>query len=256
MKKAIPIVIFITQLIIAILLVVLIGIAAKADPLKVAVIDTGLIPSAPYKLCNEGKTSKSLIDYETLINEDNHPHGTNIVGIIEDNLDKDADYCFVIYKALSFNLKGNFFQALEQAYNDDVDVINISGGGYEKDKDEETVIKKLLDKGVVIIAAAGNNRVNFDDKDACVFYPACLDKRIIVVGKTVNTHTIDNDVSNRSMLMSNFLEAKGTDICARGICESGTSQATAVVTSNIVRTILMYRHKNGAEKCQEQKNKC
>ena len=232
--------------------------------IKVAVIDTGFDFQSKWKnliadkdgvqlrqpnLCNEGHKDFSGSD---LI--DRVGHGTHVAGIIA-KFAENADYCLVIIKFFdpsvknSNNLK-NSAAALKYAYSLGVDIINYSGGGTEFSLDEYLIVKKLLERGTVFVAAAGNeksvndykvlrvdinhnhdasdNQAIYDykiyfintvsgkiiNKAPTMYYPADYDSRIISVGnKYLNQFTKVMEVSpssNRGDAI-NFKE-KGTAI--------------------------------------------
>jgi thermitase len=185
-----------------------------AKTIKVAVIDTGFDFKSAWKnlgkdqdgrqlktpkLCKEGHK-----DFTGTGLQDNSGHGTHVAGIIA-KFAEDADYCLVILKFYDPLVKQNSLvisaQALKYAYNLGVDMINYSGGGDEFSLDEYLTVKKILDKGVIFVAAAGNEKTVNDFKilkvdvqyeykaagDKAVYnykmyYPADYDSRVISVG--------------------------------------------------------------------------
>lgn len=197
--------------------------SAAKDVIKVAVIDTGLKmmyrPSA--HLCKTGHkdfTGEGLEDYKE--------HGTNIIGLIVNNADAD-NYCIVIIKA--YSKSGNFqiTKALEYAYNIDVDIINLSGGGPGQYEDEKAIVHKLLEKGTTLIFAAGNDGRNLDR--ICYYYPACYDPRIYVIGNNARS-------SNFGKSTVDAVE-DGEHQQAFGFMFSGTSQSTALFTGKLLNEI-------------------
>jgi|SRR5581483_151382 len=204
-----------------------------ADPsvTVVAVIDTGISPNTPVKVCPHG--SFNFIN-DTADVTDYHGHGTNVSGLIDQSA-HDKNYCQMILKYYSDTATGKvneqrMIRALQAAVNAKADYINISGGGPEPDPTERALVEKALDNGTVIVAAAGNEGVSLDKK--CNYYPACYDKRIIVVGNLgLNGHRAPS--SNWGKIVKHFIV--GENRCALGICSTGTSQATAIVTGRLVR---------------------
>lgn len=167
------------------LLSVLVPTKTLGKTLTVAVIDTGIDASNP-KLCKFGH--KSFIDNLPLV--DNHGHGTHVAGLITREAG-DLDYCLVSIKYYSDRNTGkqnlaNLVAALRYLINIKVDYINYSGGGPEFDEQEYLVVKEALKRGIKIFAAAGNENSNLDSR--CDYYPACYDKRIVMVGN----YYIDN----------------------------------------------------------------
>jgi subtilisin family serine protease len=143
-----------------------------AKTIKIAVIDTGFDFDSSWnnapkdadgkqlrkpKLCNEGHkdfTGKGM--------QDNIGHGTHVAGVIA-KFAEDADYCIVILKIFesqksSTKTMGFSVAALKYASTLDIDIVNYSGGGDTFSIEEYLAVKKLLDKGVVFVAAAGNEK--------------------------------------------------------------------------------------------------
>lgn len=192
---------------------------------KVAVIDTGLNLKYTYPLCG-------IKDFTNTSFEDTHGHGTNISGIIHKEA-KGADYCQVVLKFFDKKSKvGNQYavvKALEHAISQKVDIINFSLGGEEPNPAEKELIIKALNKGIIIVAAAGN-----DAKNECSYFPACYDKRIVVVGAMGKERKLLESSNNSSSV---DLYADGDSVTADGITQSGTSQATAKVTGVLARAL-------------------
>lgn len=207
----------------------------KEKPIIVAVIDTGYgYSQSGYKPPTDFLCKKGHYDFvsDTDNYEDNLGHGTNVSGIINDYAG-DADYCQIILKY--YNIVGGGPEAIAAAINRaielNVDIINISSGGATEDRDEEKAIKKALNRGITIVAAAGNSNINLDRENEC-YYPACYDDRIVVVGAL--------DKNNKRAKFSNYgLLVKmwniGVKVTSNEITLSGTSQATAVTTGKIVK---------------------
>lgn len=196
-----------------------------ANTLKVAVIDTGLdlkwAKSVP--LCqNEHKdfTGEGL--------NDTHGHGTNIIGLIVDNANT-SNYCIVIIKAYSFIQNKSFLvQALQYAYHINANIINLSGGGLGQQYYEKLIVEKILDKKITLIVASGNNFLNLDKE--CIFYPACYDKRIYVIGNNAPS-------SNYGSIVDQVID--GNNKVGLGIRLSGSSQSTAIFTGQLLKQIAL-----------------
>lgn len=247
--------------ILAILLGFTFGIAhaspCKKGPIKIAVIDTGFgfnNQGHDAHLCKFGHKDltvdmQTTKDYatKTPIPVDKHGHGTNIVGLIEENLkDSGVDYCIVVLKYYSTMQTGRenaeaSARAFRYANNIHVDFINFSGGGSEVSYDEKKAVLDFLDGGGQLIAAAGNEGRELkeptlgseflDDGVTETYYPAMTDNRIIVVG---------NECKNNVRCKSSNYGSRvnrweiGEEVTAYGITMTGTSQATAVATGKIV----------------------
>ncbi len=219
-------------------------------PVIVAVIDTGFDFESTWsdvtylkkpRVCKYGHK-----DFTGLGLKDSHGHGTHIAGLIAQYADK-ANYCLVILKYYhtekdQFDHLRNSVLAFQRAIDLKVSVINYSGGGIEKSEIECLLMKKALNMGIVVIAAAGNEGSDINKKP---YYPAMCDSRIITVGNLEN-----NGMYAKSSNYSNSveLEAKGM-VYEKGVrvlstlpnnsdgLMTGTSQAAAIRTGKIVNDL-------------------
>lgn len=206
-------------------------IVASTPQIKVAVIDTGLetkyMDQVP--LCESGHkdfTKEGLTD--------THGHGTNVVGLIVKN-SNISGYCVVLIKAYGFKNKTEvqyMREAIEYADKIGANVLNISGGGLGFSKLEYEAIKRLLDRGATIVAAAGNESLDLDKE--CNYYPACYDKRIYVVGSM-------SEDSNHGKIVD--IKIDGAKKTAFGKTFSGTSQSTAQFTGLMLNIALSKKKK-------------
>lgn len=198
----------------------------SAAKITVAVVDSGLKKNIKSeKICNVKNFTKEAVDAYA-------DHGTNVVGIILKEAPADLDYCINFYKAFSstgYSANKNYLMALEQVAKDKPDILNISAGGSTIWDEEARLIKKILDNGTIIVAAAGNNATNLTKN--CDYYPACLDKRIIVVGNGFNGSYYRS--SNYGKVVD--VIADGQNQTAFEITLSGTSQSTAKITAFMLR---------------------
>lgn len=220
--------------------------ACSLKPITIGVIDTGfgyqdLGHDAP--LCQFGhkdftvdQVFSGTFPVHSKLPLDFNSHGTNVVGLINEYASKgDIKYCFVIIKYWSNQQSGikNVIasaDALKYANNLKLDVINYSGGGSNSNEEERIAAKHILDRGALIVAAAGNEGDRLDGVMKS-YFPAMYDPRIVMVGST-DGHGHRADSSN----YGSFINAweVGVDQVAYGIKMSGTSQATAIVTGKRV----------------------
>jgi len=117
--------------------------------------------------------------------------------------------------------------------DNNVAIINYSGGGPEPSTAEQKILKEAESKGILVVAAAGNEKSNIDIKKNA-YYPASYGLSNII---TVGAH----DEFNKVIASSNW-GSKSVDIAAPGFriksalpgngagVMTGTSQATAFVT--------------------------
>ncbi len=109
---------------------------------------------------------------------DPHGHGTHISGIIAG---QDASFQGVCPGSRIMSLRyydpnasgsenlRNTVRSIHYAIDNGAQIINYSGGGLEFSADEFAAMKKAQDRGVLVVAAAGNERSNADLRP---YYPA------------------------------------------------------------------------------------
>lgn len=206
---------------------------AKAEPIRIAIIDTGVIAKgADLKLCKSGH-----IDLTGEGLHDRVGHGTNVSYIMVDRL-RNVDYCLIIVKFFSVkqNNEQNMISALRWIDKIKPDIVNISAGGGGYYNGEYDAVIKLLNNKIFIVAAAGNNGHNLDI--ACNYYPACYDNRIITVG---NRSSISKNSTRSNYGSYVKVWVDGQNVCAGGFCMSGTSQAAAIVSARLARMLFYQR---------------
>ena len=230
----------------------------------VAVIDTGIDPNHQALSKNlwkdprdkNGKFGKNFVDPEC--NPiDEHGHGTHVAGIIGAELDRNLGTSGVAHRVSLMPIKyysesnsgsvnlANTIQAIHYAIDHGAKIINYSGGGPEFSEQEYLAIKKAESKGILFIAAAGNEKQNID-RSEYFYFPASYSnpaafrnrtytplKNIVVVAATNKK----NDLISASNWGKTSVDvaAPGEDILSTlpngksGVL-TGTSQATAFVT--------------------------
>lgn len=207
--------------------------AKPLKQIKVAVIDTGIDAKYSKVLCTKGSedlTGRGM--------EDQIGHGTMVSGIIYALSGQRQGYpiCQIMLKYYHTDSATsdkqsipNATSAFRRAIDAKVQLINYSVVGNAPDFAERKVIKEALDKGIKIIVPSGNKRVDLDK--SCNVYPACYDKRLIVVGRS----DIDN-VEERGFGYGSIVDAYADGAPGRffGYSYEGTSMATALVTARLI----------------------
>lgn len=217
----------------------------KNKDVVVAVIDTGIqgdhafLKNNIHVISGKSGTGNYGVDFSnqavTNTPADQHGHGTHVAGIVKSIFPEVKILALKYYNPKATgqaNLEATI-KALKYAVDNNVDVINYSGGGPEASVEELRILKAAEKKGILVIAAAGNERSNIDDKRHA-YYPASYGLSNII---TVGAH----DDSLNIIPSSNY--GKNTvDIAAPGhrirsaipgngaAYMTGTSQATAFVT--------------------------
>lgn len=217
----------------------------KNSNVVVAVIDTGIQVDHPYLAENIHviKGQKGLQNYGvdfsgkdlSYMPVDNHGHGTHVAGIIKSVF---PDVKLVALKYYNPQASGqqnleSTIKALEYAVRMNVDVINYSGGGPEPSVEELRVLKEAERKGIIVVAAAGNERSNIDDKKNA-YYPASYGLSNII---TVGAHDEEMQIIPSSNYGKNSVDIAAPGHRIRSAIPqggagfmTGTSQATAFVT--------------------------
>ncbi len=154
--------------------------------IKVAVVDSG-IDAGHEDLAGKVKNIKNCTDSTTA--DDLFGHGTHVAGIISANTNNKIGVAGVGYnislmnaKALSDNGSGYYSwiaDCITWSADQGAGVINMSLGGADASQMLEDAINYAHDKGVVIVAAAGNSN------SSGFFYPAAY-SQVISVAATDN----------------------------------------------------------------------
>jgi len=218
----------------------------KKKEIVVAVVDTGIDREHPFLEKNifveNGKVDPSNFGVDFSKDRkgkgmpvDNHGHGTHVSGIIKSIYPEVKILALKYYNpnASGVDNLNSTVEALRYAVDHNVDVINYSGGGPEAAAEELRVLKEAERKGILVVAAAGNEESNIDDNKKA-YFPASYGLKNII---TVTAHDEDLKILNSS----NYGRSR-VDIFAPGYriksslqngrtgYLTGTSQATAFVT--------------------------
>ncbi len=185
---------------------------------------------------------------------DNHGHGTHIAGIIgaeagnkKGIIGISPDVSIMVLKYYdpkvpnTDNLK-NTIAGIQYAVRMGANIINYSGGGTDFSQEEHDAIEAAERKGILFVAAAGNERSNSDEHH---YYPADYKLKNIISVTAIDPTT--------EVLASSNYGTDTVDIAAPGqnilSClpnstyglMTGTSQATAFVTG---AAVLVMAHKD------------
>ncbi len=185
---------------------------------------------------------------------DNHGHGTHIAGIIGAEAENRKGISGISPKVSLMVLKyfdpkvpntdnlKNTVAAIQYAIKMGAHIINYSGGGTDYSQDEYDAVQLAEQKGILFVAAAGNERSNSDQHH---YYPADYKLKNIISVTAIDPTT--------EVLASSNYGTETVDIAAPGqnILSSlpnnsyglmtGTSQATAFITG---AAVLVMSHKN------------
>lgn len=211
-----------------------------SNKIIVAIIDTGVDSKHEYLAANIWHDKDRYIAGWNFVSDkpnpsDDHGHGTHVAGIVHavspNTLLLPVKY-YSDSNPGSVNLQ-NTVKALNYAIDHDVDIINYSGGGPEPSEPEYLALKRAEEKGILVIAAAGNEHQNTDIPENR-YYPAAYGlSNIITVAAT--------DIHNNLLASSNWgqnhvdVTAPGDNIYSslpgnRWGYMGGTSMATPFVS--------------------------
>lgn len=163
------------------------------EGIKIAVIDTGVDHLHP-DLFGFGPGGKIIGGYNFVENNkmpvDTNGHGTEVTGIIA----ADGQLKGIASKASIFAYKVSedgesvpselIVKAVQQAINDDVDIINISLGVNRTNSKIDQIVNKAVENGIVVVTAAGNDGPEF----GTIGSPG-KNSKVITVGATYNNIT-------------------------------------------------------------------
>lgn len=196
--------------------------------------------------------------------DDNHGHGTHIAGIIGAVAGNHKGISGISPKVSLMILKyydpkvpntdnlKNTIAAIHYAVKMGAHIINYSGGGTDYSQEEYDAIAEAEKKGILYVAAAGNERSNSDQNH---YYPADYGLKNIISVTAIDPTTEVLSSSNYGVQTVD-IAAPGQNIlsCLPGNSYglmTGTSQATAFVTG---AAALIMAHKNQYFKATEVRN--
>ncbi|MFA5791844.1 MAG: S8 family peptidase [Candidatus Paceibacterota bacterium] len=159
------------------------------DPIKVAIVDTGIYVKHP-DLVGNLKGGVSTVGYTTSYNDDNG-HGTHVAGIVA-AIDNEIGVIGVgpkidLYAVKVLNSRGSGYlsdiiEGLDWAITNGAQVVNMSLGTASDVQSFHDAVARVYAAGIVVVAAAGNS-------GGSVIFPAAYPE-VIAVSATDNTDTI------------------------------------------------------------------
>jgi subtilisin family serine protease len=212
--------------------------------LVIAVIDTGIDYTNPELNSRifrpEGWNLPTDFKGFDLVHQDFLPmdkqgHGTHVAGIIVGLFPEAKLLPIKFYE--HEQARASMGIAIRLAVHMGANIINISGGGYGLDEYEQEAVDFAQAKGVLIVAAAGNDHKDIDQRGD-EYYPASYGTDNIisvmahdstgVIAPYSNFGITHADVSALGTMMS-YLPQSVNSSCS-GIM-NGTSQATPIITA-------------------------
>jgi subtilisin family serine protease len=218
----------------------------KLKKVKVAIIDTGVDVDNPFLISLSG-TSREPASIGSI--KDNHGHGTHVQGIVEMMSNKEVivnHYKYYNKKHTSEESYQAFLISLKKAIDDDVDVINYSGGGMSDTskpssfpQEEYKLLKLAESKGIILVSAAGNEGASLDYYKN-QYYPAEHNlSNIISVANYKNKNEIHKSSNYGDSVLIGALGKSIPSLChtksSKSCYMTGTSQATPMVASAVIK---------------------
>lgn len=199
-------------------------------PVKIAVVDSGIETTHEIFKSVKLETGWNTIDNNATMYDD-VGHGTHMAGIIAQNAPNAIIVPYKIASATGGELS-NVLTAYQMAIDNGVVIINSSFGVINDSYSLKKLVKKAQKKGIIIVAAAGNNAAEGP------FYPAEYSETIAIASV---------DANGTKMPKSNYgywvdLASLGDKISSSVpgnvyAYKSGTSPATAYVSAKIAKLI-------------------
>lgn len=182
-------------------------------------------------MCRNG-----VINYTLGQTEDNHGHGSNIVGIISKGINPKT-HCIVSIKFYKnedsiIENTNSYYKALEYIDSDpQIKYLNLSLGGNAYESREKSYLFGFLKKGMTLTVASGNDGINLDTHGG--YYPACYKKEY----PGENFHVVRAYLgSNYGSIVTDKASGLLVDPEIPGVrALSGSSQATAQIMAEILK---------------------
>lgn len=225
---------------------------SKGESQTIAFIDTGISDELQTKYQNRIVYSYNIADdNEAVI--DHHGHGTEMVSVAcgdgFSNIWGVAPAAkIIVLKAVSDNGKTDneyLYRALKVAENNGATIVNVSIGGHKSNEKVMGQINTMTQKGITIVASAGD----YNNKD--LLFPACVDG-VISVEAASKDGTIwkESNHSEDSIIRMPGCDIDvltvGSDGAVHTDAATGTSQAAAI-TSGYVALIKDYYLSQGVQ---------
>jgi subtilisin family serine protease len=142
---------------------------------------------------------------------------------------------------LLFTHQYRYLKALEMAVGLDVDIINVSYTHGMPNEKEEALIKKALEKNILIIVAAGNKGIDFDKKKDSLTYPCNYElANVVCVGNYDKEKKARDENSNFGSAVKVWTDGNlkvgfSNDLTEGLTIMSGSSSSAALITRELAR---------------------
>ncbi len=239
-----------------ILLLLLFPLTVKSEIIKVMVMDSGVDSSIPE--INRFLMSPVIREGELVVSHGTHVTGTILYGPMKSEGDFSDMVCnevritsCQIFKdrgQAEYETYGRIAECLAYAIKNNFDYINMSFGGSIPNEDEYRLMTTASNKGIKMVAAAGNDDVNITKHR---YYPAAYVYTHYSYTKDINIKKIQNLITimsvdsygNKSKTSSygyGLTSELGVDVLSFMIGgkfekRGGTSMAAAVHTHKLIK---------------------
>ncbi|NMH67679.1 S8 family serine peptidase [Bacillus sp. RO3] len=199
----------------------------------VAIVDSGIDLKHP-------ELRSRLIEGKNFINEEEPPfdhtgHGTHVAGLVGAVTNNKMGIASAAQKVKLMPVKvfegkttymSTVIQGIRYAADNGADIINLSLGSYSNMKALEEAVEYAVDKGALVVGAAGN------DNEHAVLYPATY-SNVLAVGSVDSRDLTKSTFSNYGKTVN--VSAPGTNIFSTWMdgyqTLDGTSMSTAIASS-------------------------
>lgn len=209
------------------------------ESVEVAVIDSGVCRHSLItpKICRLGY---DYVDNDVDPTNDLNGHGTRVAGIVADSTQQLPVNIYPI-RVLDANANGklsNVVNAVLEAVEADVDVINLSLSTFVESESLQDAIRRAVANGITVVAAAGNYAC-----DAGELTPAkMMDPGVIVVG-SVDADGSRSSFSNYGASVDIYTYGRSIESCSRSggyVTDTGTSMAAPHISALSAMLKLLY----------------
>lgn len=196
----------------------------------VAVVDSGVYS---HSLIDPKirSTGYDYVDNDTDPTNDLNGHGTRVAGIVADCSRNMPVYIYPI-RVLNAEANGklsNLINAVLEAVDAQVDVINLSLTTAAQSDLLEAAIRSAVDAGITVVAAAGNQNC-----DASLITPAKMTDRGVIVVGSVEQNGSRSGFSNYGDSVDVYAYGRNILCCSRNggyVSDTGTSMAAPHVSA-------------------------
>lgn len=219
--------------------------------IRIGVIDTGIANHPDLRIAG----GASFVSYTTSFSDDNG-HGTHVAGIIgalKNNsgvigVAHGADlYAIKVLDANGAGYLSDVVAGIDYAIQQNLDIINLSLGTTTDSLTLKSIIDKAYQRGIVVVAAAGNSGTNDTSLDTILF-PARYSSAIAVgaIDSRLNRASFSS-TGPQLELVAPGVSILSTHLGGQNVRLSGTSMAAPFVSGYIALMMQAFPTMNAVE---------